>query len=501
MEVDTQEAKLRRLALMKKKVEMMDNLPHLYGQKFYLWSRQFFESRARFNLLCAANQIGKSSVQIRKCIHWATAVDLWPQLWRHRPLQFWYLYPTRENATIEAEKKIIPQFLPRGAFKDHPQYGWKAEYKNKYIWAIHFNTGVSVYFKTYATDAQHLQAGSVDAIFCDEELPAEIYPELVMRLAGTWGYFSMVFTATLAQPFWYDAMERIGSPQERFKEDTFKIQVSMYDCLKFEDGTSSHWTLERIEKVKNACMSDAEIKKRVFGRFVAAEGRKYPSFSRDRNVKQGHPLPSSWHVYAGVDLGSGGSENHPAAIVFVGVSPDYKQGRVFLGWRGDGIQTTASDVLHKFIEMKGGMVLSGQYYDWASKDFQTIAHRVGEPFEAADKSHDTGEQVLNVLFKNEMLSIYDSEELAPLVDELSSLLRGMDKKKAKDDFTDALRYAVSKVPWNWDAISGVPIVAPAEERIYTTDELRRGVVDDSMTDSGMVDLLEAEIEEWAATYE
>lgn len=491
--------KLKKLALLRKKTELMDSLPHLYGQKLYSWQRKFLESTARFNFLCAANQIGKSSIQIIRAIHWATEPSLWPKLWRHRPLQLWYLLPTREISTIELEKKWIPQYLPRGAMKDHPQYGWKHEYKNKFIWAIHFNTGVSIYFKTYATDVQHLQSGSVDAIFCDEELPAELYPELVMRLAGTWGYFHMVFTATMAQPFWFDVIERQGQKGERLTEDSLKIQVSMYDCLEFEDGTPSHWTPERIEKVKNSCQSDAEVKKRVYGRFVAAENRIYPSFSRDRNVKAPHPLPPSWHVYAGVDIGSGGESGHPASIVFVAVSPDFRQGRVFKGWRGDGVQTTASDILEKFIEMKGKMVLSGQFYDWAAKDFETIAHRMGEPFQPADKSHERGEQILNVLFKNEMLAIYDSEELAGLVDEIGSLLHSVDKRKAKDDFTDALRYAVSKVPWAWDAIGGIPIQMPTVDRVYTSDEMRRGIPE--LEDTGMDAIFEQEINEWAELYE
>jgi hypothetical protein len=437
-----------------------------------------------------------SSVQIRRMIHMATEPKVWPEFWAHRPLQFWYLYPTKEIATMEFLSKIEPQFLPRGAMKDHPQYGWEAEYRNRYIWSIRFKTGVTCYFRTYATDVQHLQAGSVDAIFCDEELPADLYPELLMRLSGTWGYFHMVFTATLAQPFWYDAMERIGRAGERLKEDTLKLQVSMYDCLRFEDGTPSHWSVERIKKVERACQSEAEVQKRIFGRFVAVEGRRYPAFDRERNVMKGHPLPINWLIYAGVDLGSGGETGHPAAIVFVAVSPDFTKGRVFKGWRGDAVQTTASDVLHKFIELKAGLTCAGQFYDWASKDFQMIAQRMNEPFQAADKSHDTGEQILNVLFKNQMLQIYDQEELEPLCDELSSLLVTTNKTKAHDDFCDALRYAVSKIPWNWSVLNAPEVEVVEEHRILSTDEQRRMVPSD-----GFDSLIEEELASWAELYE
>ena len=74
--------------------ELREDLPHLYGWKFYPWSREFFESRNKMNLLCAANQIGKSSIAIRKNIEWACNKKLWPELWDTEPKQFWYFYPS-----------------------------------------------------------------------------------------------------------------------------------------------------------------------------------------------------------------------------------------------------------------------------------------------------------------------------------------------------------------------------------------------------------------------
>jgi len=714
---------LEKERLLRQELEIQEGLPHLHGWKFYKWARAFYESNNKMNLLCAANQISKSSTQIRKCIDWATNPKKWKKLWGRAPLQFWYLYPNKLTATVEFEKKWIPEFMPRGKFKDDPQYGWKEEYKNKEIFAIHFNTGVTVYFKAYSQDAQDLQTGTCYAIFCfvkgtkvatpsgdkcvsevrvgdlvhthkghrrvvrtgsrlssviqvtfsdgkiligtpehpiwtdnrgwvnlgdltekdicysvpecentsnssylkenctreirrqrisvqktisgigltdfytkifgkptlvekyrtvlsyitqtitrlitrqktlflcqgqsiqgtinlksgkhrgyfstcakilsavefslvealrkilpvqksvglkdilnqdgalyaikstpvdetksssvsvvkiarirekrrvynlevedahtyyangilthncDEELPDNLYDELTFRLAATDGYFHQVFTATLGQQMWEDAIEGKGV-NEKFP-DAFKLQVSMYDCLTYEDGTKSHWTPERIQRIKNQCKSEQEIQRRVYGKFVKEEGLKYPSFDRNKNVKKRHPVPSNWKYYAGVDIGGGGS-GHPAAIVFLAVSPDYRKGRIIKGWRGDGITTTAKDVFDKFVEMRGNIRFESQYYDWQAKDFFVIASRLGEPFTPADKSHESGESILNVLFKNEMLCIYDDEdeyELKKLVGELSRLNKNTPKNKAIDDFTDALRYTVTKVPWDFE---------------------------------------------------
>lgn len=467
----------------------------MYGWKWYTWAKKFYESTNHYNFLVAANQVSKSSTQIRKCINWGTNRELWPKLWRSDPLQFWYLYPTKEVATIEFEKKWVPQFLPRGEFKNHPTYGWREEYKNKYISAIHFNTGVSVYFKTYGQDVTDLQTGTVDAIFCDEELPEELYSELNMRISATDGYFHMVFTATIGQEIWRCTMEESGR-DEQFK-GALKLQISMYECLVYEDGTLSHWTTERIERIKNSCKSEAEIQRRVYGRFVVDGNLKYPSFTRARNINRDVKPPPDWYIfYSGTDIGSGGKEAHPAAITFVAVRPDFKYGRVFKGWRGDGVTTTNGDILQKHTEMKGKLPIAGAYYDWQSKDFFVIASRVGETFTPADKSHDVGESILNVLFKNQMLDIDDIPELKPLVTELVTLKKDTPKTKAKDDFCDALRYNVTKIPWDFNAITGQKLDLPSEADMSAEERTRRGIDSQDLEEQLNQFDAEEELEAW-----
>lgn len=448
--------KREMLSLKERQVRLREGLPFLHGWKWYPWARRFFESSNKLNLLCAANQVSKSSTQIRKCIHWATADEaLWQALWGRQPVQFWYLYPTAKQATAEFETKW-QQFLPRGEFKEKGPYSWKAEYKNKEIHSIHFlEAGVRVYFKTYSQDVMSLQTGTCDALFCDEELPVDLYEELMFRISASNGYFHMVFTATLGQDYWRQVMEP-GPEELELLPHAFKQTVSMYDCKEYEDGTPSHWSDEKIQMVIDRCRNQNEVLKRVFGRFVMDDsGRKYEHFDVKRHMKPGHPVPAGWVIYSAADVGSGGTKGHPAAICFVAVSPDHSQGRVFLGWRGDGQETTASDVVVKFIEFKRTYNIKPalQFYDWACKDFQVIATRMGEAFLPAEKSHEVGEKVLNDLFRHDMLFIYDTPELRKLSQELMSLRKETPKNKAKDDFCDALRYAVTRIPWNWSLIS------------------------------------------------
>jgi phage terminase large subunit-like protein len=497
-EVAEKQLKIEKIRLLEAKRELEEGLPHLYGWGWYEWAWEFFNSDNKFNFLCAANQISKSSSQIRKCIEWACNKDKWMKLWRTQPIQFWYLYPSKEVATIEFEKKWVPEFMPRGKYKDHPLYGWNDEWKDKNIFAIHFNSGVSVYFKTYAQNVQHLQAGSVSAIFCDEELPEDIFDELAFRLVATNGYFHMVFTATLGQEKWRRTIEEIGNPIELFR-GAWKRQVSMYDCLFYIDGSKSHWSIERIEQAKRMCKTDNEVLKRVYGRFVLDEGLKYPSFNRKENICDPFQVPSNYFIYAGVDVG-GGKGSHLSAIVFIAVAPDYRSGVVFKCWRGDNTLTTASDVLEKFREMRGNMHCALQCYDYAAKDFMTIASRVGESFVQADKRNDVGEQVLNTLFKNKMLSIAYDDESSKLVTELSSVTQEMHKSNTKDDLIDALRYAATRIPWDFSWIKGLKMEELVGEKPPSEMDLRRGFV---LGKGGIIDQasVEAELDEWNDLYE
>lgn len=488
--------KLEELQQLEDEVYLKDCLPHLFGMKLYPWAYDYIESENRMNYLCAANQISKSSTNIRKCIKWATEPEGWKR-WPSRPTQFWYMYPSQRVATSEFHEKWVKEWLPRGEFKDHPVYGWKEDIQQKQIVCIRFNSGVTVYFKSYQQSETNLQTSSVHAIFADEEMPEDLYSEIIVRTSGATiqGHFHMVFTATIGQEFWREVIEEKGH-KERFPEAA-KWQISMYDCLSYRDGSQSPWTLEKIEEQKKRCKSDAEIQRRIYGRFVLDEGLKYESYSKRRNFVAPYKIPGDWLHFVGIDVGSGGAKGHPGAICFVAVRPDFKKGAVYNGWRGDGIDTTAGDIYMKFRMLKGAANFIGQYYDWQSKDFYNIQNRLGDSFQPAEKSHEIGEQVLNVLFKNAMLDIFDTQELRKLDQELASLKRDTRKTAAKDDFTDALRYSVTKIPWDFSVLTGddqaVAAVKAAETVTCPRERSRLGLDRQDFQES--LDVYASEIDE------
>lgn len=426
--------KIAEIELLEAKRFLHRGLPHLYAFPWYKWARDFFSSRNRFNFIVGPNQSSKSSTMIRKCIEWATNKELWPGLWRTEPTVFWYCYPSIDVADIEVRKKWVKEFLPRKDFVEkRPEYGWRLIEERGKVTAIEFESGVTVYFKAYTQRPEVLQTGTVYAMFVDEELPVELFPELKFRLAATSGYYHAAFTATLGQDFWRHTME--GRGESVPFPDAFKRQVSLYDCQYYEDGTPSFWTDKKIQEEIDSCPTQKEVERRVHGKFVKTEGLRYPSFDRLVNVKPAlEVIPKEWLVYAGVDIGSGGTEyGHPAAIVFVGVSPDFRKARVFKHWNGKGIETTASDILAIFRSLRGNMRCAGQFYDYSSKDFHTIAQRAGESFSPADKTILAGDDTLNSLFKQQMLTIDDIPDNFTLVTQLENLGHSQKKTRAVDD--------------------------------------------------------------------
>lgn len=499
--------KQQELNLRRAQLALQEMLPHRYGMPWYKWAYEFFLSRNHENFLCAGNQVSKSSTQIRKCIEWATNKSLWPELWPDvlsTPNCMWYFYPTQDVATDEFELKW-KQFLPKD--KDHPVYGWKPVYDRGKIKEIQFNTGMTVFFKSYKQAVQDLQTGTVYAIFCDEELPVHLWPELLARLNATDGYFHMVFTATLGQDFWRltiepTAEEKLRGQENFVKAAKWQVDLERGDCTWYMDGTPSPWTKEKVQKAIDRCRTPTEKARRVNGRFVVEGGLRFESFDRDVNTTTRHPLPRNWLIFSGIDYGSGGEGGHPSAYCFVGVSPDYRSGRVFLGKRFDDQVTTAGDVIEDYAIAARRLNVVVASYDFSATDLYTIASRAGMSLTKANKKRDEGTDLLNTLFKAKVLKIFaDDPELGKLISEITTLKKDINKSDAKDDFIDALRYAVMAIPWDIQYLeevikfdSGPPEVEIIErEEMSEVDERRAYHVG---SDRKNEETIEDELQEW-----
>jgi hypothetical protein len=501
--------KERELELWKAEVQKQKDLPHLYSEKkLYKWALDFIETNHKECYICGANQISKSSTLIRKCITWATEPERWPALWKTQPNLFWYLYPDADTATSEFDTKW-QEWLPQGTMKDDPQYGWVADYQNKKIKNVYFNSGITLSFKYYTQDVANLQAGSVYAFFADEEIPTSILPELNARLNATDGYANYGFTATLGQEYFFNIIEGDDKPE------AWKKQVSLYDCMEYWDGTQSLWDEGKIQRAIARCASKKEVARRIYGKFVKDDDSDLliPKFSEEKNVVPAHPLPKNWLIYGGIDSGSGTSDaksrkyNHAAAFVFVAVSPDFRMARIFGGRKLSGIQTTAADILQHYRNYikENNINPVQQTYDWADADLYTIATRQGMSLVKADKDRKSGFQLMNTLFDRGVLKIFDTDELRPLIQEILNLSKHTSKRhrSIEDDYTDCTRYALKIIPFDWTFLNEMEFALDKvqEEKLLapkTQLDLRREFVfgkEETKND------IEKEIDEWAEMFD
>lgn len=501
---------LKEYETLKKIEEQKQFLPHLYGLPHYKWSRAFYESRNHVSFLCSGNQCGKSSTLIRKNIHWATEKSLWPELWPTEPKTFWYFYPTLEAATAEFENKWVKEWLPSGPMKEDSKYGWKDIWsKEGDIHSIEFFSGVNLYFKSYATNPKNLQSSSIYLLSADEEMPVGHYDELKARTSApnVNGYFNMVFTATLGQYLWYKTIERIGKRDEEFK-NAFKQQVSWWDCLKYEDGSNGPFT-EAYIKEKEKEYPENERKRRIWGRFVVSnEDRKYHAFHRERHLVPPHSIPKSWLIFAGVDVGSGGpgghKGSHPPAIAFLAVKPDYTKGRIFKVWIPPAHEEfVAGDVYVKYRMLCKELGVQPQYcyYDHQAKDFRTVANRAMDyTVEKAEKGDDVGQDIVNTLFKFNMLKIYEDEDGCAEIaaSQLENVKRDTPKRHADDDAADAIRFACTKIQWNFvNLTEGSVKTEVSDEDLSEREKRRRGMRDGYKQEE---DRIEDEFNEWNDHY-
>ena len=88
---------------------------------------------------------------------------------------------------------------------------------------------------------------------------------------------------------------------------------------------------------------------------------------------------------------------------------------------------------------------------------------------------------------------------------MMSLVLGVDKRKAKDDSVDSVRYAVTRIPWDWSvAEKPVYVLEQVEKRAITPHEVarvererdRRRMLANNFNDD-LNDSIESELSEWA----
>jgi hypothetical protein len=502
---------------MKRRIEIKNGLPHLFSFKFYTWMRNFWSCEKQFQYIFLPNQVGKSSIMIRRIIHYCTEPKSWTRF-KRQPRMVMYFYPDKKTILREISTKW-PEFLPQGIYKDDDKYGYTIKYQGGYPDRIEWKSGVTLFFMTYGTSnikesAQRMQASTPSIVAADEVVPEQLINEIIARVsspANIGAMFWQACTPTRFEPY----LQKIQNGKTKMP-DSYVQTNSLFDCVEYEDGSKSPWTVKEIEKKISTYTTQRDVQIRVYGKFSASEGLQFPQFHRDRHFQPRHHVPKDWDLYAGIDYGSGGATGHPSSVAIIAVNSEYSKARVMSLSRMDKDRfpngTTEDDVLNEYLLMcqdLGRPFATAAYYDWACGAMAVSAAQRGISLINANKKREDGKNIINSLFKNDMMLIYQDAkppeiegadtEAEKLCDELEALMEGADKKSAKDDLIDALRYAVSSLTWNFVNV----VVKDPNDNTPTKPKpktiKRRGVKIHSFDD--FEDEMEREIHEQNELYE
>jgi phage terminase large subunit-like protein len=207
--------KKRYLELLKKKREI-----HLYGGHlhkifpdegplaYYNYPRhmEFFKSGALYKerLFLAANRVGKSMAGAYEVACHATGVypDWWEGYRFDKPVHVWVAGSTRETTSDAPQKELLGPpgeigtgMIARKAIKKiEPWHGVAGSAGA--AWIYHQPTGgiSRIGFKTYDQKRRSFEGTAKHIIWFDEEPPADIYNEALLRTMTTKGMMMSTLT-------------------------------------------------------------------------------------------------------------------------------------------------------------------------------------------------------------------------------------------------------------------------------------------------------------------
>lgn len=486
----------KELALLRFEQRDRELNPHKYYD-LYSWQDEFINCSKPRQYLTAANQVGKSVALMLKAHKLCTDVDFRFKQWgKNQPKMGWYVLPSQGHINDFFYTKWLPEILSKGEAKEKGPYAWTLIKEGNNVKGIRFlATNCILSFVTTGSRATNLQGRSLGFVIFDEEPPVSMLAEIEMRTASfndeitgkSTAILAFAFTPTSGQDYFKkifcfndrsflrfipDDLKAIyffdkelneyrtcSVKQEEdelypISDQVYKRRVSTFEAITFKSGRAGKYTEARIRELIKMQPSKRDALIRVFAAFEKDDngGLLYPNFNRDKHIK----IVTNPNIYqsaqgiftAGIDYGSG--TNHTSAIAITHINPTCNRATVIKLWRGTmGIRTTADDVVKKYIEMSAGLNIDFPFYDWAAADLDTVYWRMtGKNLIQAQKSHEIGQNLIDTLYKNDLLEIIARKGdpyIEWLANEYENLTADQKKNHRTDDLSDAIRYSLAGV--------------------------------------------------------
>ncbi|MBO4823514.1 MAG: terminase family protein [Clostridia bacterium] len=264
---------------------------------------KFHQSLAKSRFVFGGNRTGKSVCGAMETIWYATGLH--PFIKIDHAMDGWVVSLTRQVQRDVAQAKILQYLPPEWIVKTVMVSGSSFAPAHGVIDFILvrnvFGTVSKIGFRNCEQGRERFQGVSLDYVWFDEEPPADIYDECLLRLLDRGGVHWVTMTPLKGRSWVYNRIYLRAAQQP--------------DLACFWMSWDDNPYLSPAEKqFLIANLPPEVLESRQHGHFVAAEGLVFPNFTAE-NVIEPFVLEHADAYYIGIDPGY----RNPTAVVWVAV--------------------------------------------------------------------------------------------------------------------------------------------------------------------------------------
>lgn len=397
--------------------------------------KEFFQSaqKHKIRLYIGGNRSGKTTIGAVDIV--AATIDKHP-FWKlstpDRDRVIWCVstdYSTARRTTIQKIFEMVPRSMIDR---------W---YKQEYI--LRLTNGAEIQFKSSELGREHFQGAAIDAVWLDEEPPADVWRECMARTIDRSGKVLLTMTPLKGMTWVYDDLwipsYRNGGSDQRI----YVVQSDVHE--------NRHLPAEEVENWASS-MSAEEHMMRIEGKFICLTGRIWADeLEKSRAVLPHVPtIDPNWIRCRAIDTGA----RNPTACAWMAI--DYSGTIIVYDYYEEAGRTT-EDHAQEIIRRSGGSIESWSgitVIDPTSAQWKYDLASYGVYAEDADNDVFSGIMRVKGMLHSEKLKISPTckrliESMKSYQWDPSSKRRDRDAaekpKKKGDHGCDCIRYACARL--------------------------------------------------------
>lgn len=459
MEKETLKKTLKGLTLQQKQ-ELLQSLKTkellakekvLETFKPHVGQQTFLQSPARIRAMFSGNGFGKTTALAIDLIY--THLRTHPYRDTSKVFHSWFIIPGFDK--VEDYWNEIKRWCPPSKLPQPNKLG------TSNIKRLEWPNGSYTTFYSHDQDSGKLEGSNIDALFCDEPPPRNLWIAAFRGLRNNPDYFVVLAGTPIAEPWLY---EEVYQPAMMKKDSNICIvQGSTYD--------NPHLSKQWIKDFESR-LTDDEKATRIHGEFKHLQGRVFKEFTRQTHVYNYQPWPEEWPVYCAIDP----HPRKPNSVVYLGVTPD----DILVVIDEIVLEGTPEDLAEamrkKETENRYKIICrridnSGSGTDWSRDSFVTLLDKWSRnnnynvrvsPMRKAEKDVASSIHKIKLLLKNNQLRFLENcvqtisdMELYAWQDYRNPESAGIQEKPRKihDDMIDPLRYIIVSNPIHSPSLS------------------------------------------------